>query len=161
MIEPRTGPEAEERAYQEAVIEDRSAGPMGDDLDVAATPAETVGESEPAAPPERDQWEEAGAVTGADAAAALGPEPASEWLGGGERVQRVRALLRAGAVRGAEPARARGWCGCCCWSRRWPPPSGSSRRMRLRARLGLAGASGTPLQLMVTNSDRQTAGQRQ
>ena len=51
MIEPRTGPEAEERAYQEAIIEDQPAGPVSDDLDVTAAPTETIGDSEPAAPP--------------------------------------------------------------------------------------------------------------
>ena len=70
MIEPRTGPEAEERAYQEAVIEDQAAGPVSDDLDVAAAPPETVGDSEPAAPPERDQWPDSEPIDGTEAGTA-------------------------------------------------------------------------------------------
>src|SRR5688572_18561074 len=58
MIEPSTGPEAEERAYQEAMLEEQPVGQVPDDLDVAAAPTETIGDSEPAAPPERDQWPE-------------------------------------------------------------------------------------------------------
>src|SRR5688500_1089329 len=82
VIEPRSGPEAEERAFQETVIADQSS-PLPDDLDVAAAAAETVGESEPAAPPERDQWPEAEAPADPDAAvAAAGAEPAAEWLAG-------------------------------------------------------------------------------
>lgn len=85
MIEPRSGPEAEERAFQETVIADQSA-PVPDDLDVAAAPAETVGESEPAAPPERDQWPDAEASADPEAdAAAPGPEPAADWLAGSEQ----------------------------------------------------------------------------
>ena len=156
MIEPRTGPEAEERAYQEAMIDDQS-GPVADDLDVAAAPAETVGEYEPAAPPERDQWEDTGAVTGAEAAAALQPEPAAEWLGGSGEAQAsefepfyepepvatsrrrmpwlVVVLLLVAALAAA------GW---------FLAPEA------LRARLGLANPSGTPLQVMLINQDRQS-----
>jgi predicted Zn finger-like uncharacterized protein len=156
LIEPRTGPEAEERAYQEAMVGDESAGPVADDLDVAATPAETVGESEPAAPPERDQWEDADAITGAEAAVALQPEPAAEW----------QASTSAGEANEFEPFYE-------------PDPMELPRRRvpwlvwllllvavlaaagwflapeTIRARLGLAGSRGTMLEVMVTNSDRQ------
>ena len=147
MIEPATGPEAEERAYQEAMI---GPGAIADDLDVAAAPAETVGEYEPAAPPERDQWEDSAAP--ADPL----PEHASEWTGGSgeaeagefepfydpEPVEAPRRrlpwlvilLLLVAALAAA------GWF--------LAPES-------IRARLGLAGASGTLLEVMVTNSDRQ------
>ena len=85
VIEPRSGPEAEERAYQEAVIADQ-ASPVPDDLYVAAAPAENVGESEPAAPPERDQWPDSQTPVDAEATTTATPsrEPAAEWLAGGE-----------------------------------------------------------------------------
>ncbi|HVL29307.1 MAG TPA: zinc-ribbon domain-containing protein [Sphingomicrobium sp.] len=82
LIEPRSGPEAEERAYQEAVIADQ-AGPVPDDLDVATAPAETGGEFEPAGPPERDQWPQAEGQ--GDAEGASPPAPAAEWLAGSGR----------------------------------------------------------------------------
>ena len=156
LIEPRTGPEAEERAYQEAMVDDQSAGAVADDLDVAAAPAEIVGESVPAAPPERDQWDEAGTVTGAEAAVALQSEPAAEWQTGASEAEASE----------FEPFYE-------------PDPIESSRRRvpwlvwllllvavlaaagwflapdTIRARLGLAGSSGTMLEVMVTNSDRQ------
>ena len=85
VIEPRTGPEAEERAFQESVIADQSP-PLTDDLDVAAAPAETMGESEPAAPPERDQWPDAEASADPGAVAeAPRMEPAADWLAGSEQ----------------------------------------------------------------------------
>ena len=156
LIEPRTGPEAEERAYQEAMIDEQPTGLVADHFDVAAAPAETVGESEPAAPPERDQWEDTEAVTGAEAAAALGPEPASEWLGGTGEAQasefepfyepepiaepRRRVPILAWLLLLVAVLAAAGW---------FLAPEA------LRARLGLAGTSGTPLEVMVTNSDRQ------
>ena len=155
MIEPASGPEAEERAYMETAIDDQ-AGPVADDPAVAAAPSEATGESEPAAPPERDQWPDSDAVTGAEAAAALGPEPAADWLAGapqaeaeefepffepdaGEAPRRkvpvlVWILLVVAAIAAA------GWF--------LAPES-------IRARLGMAGASGTQLEVMVTNSDRQ------
>jgi predicted Zn finger-like uncharacterized protein len=85
VIEPRSGPEAEERAFQETVIADQTT-PLADDLDVAAAPAETVGESEPAAPPERDQWPDAEAPADPDATSATtGPAPAADWLAGSQQ----------------------------------------------------------------------------
>ena len=154
LIEPRTGPEAEERAYQEAMIDDQAAGPVADDLDVAATPAEMVGESEPAAPPERDQWDVAAGAVGTEAAA----EPlsdAAEWTGGDEaRADEFEPFYEPDPIDGSRrripwlvwllllvaALAAAGW---------FLAPEA------LRARLGLAGASGTPLEVMVTNSDRQ------
>jgi predicted Zn finger-like uncharacterized protein len=162
MIEPRSGPEAEQRAYEEAMIDDQSVGPVPDDLDVAAAPAETIGESEPAAPPERDQWPDSDAVTGAEAAAALRPEPAAEWMAG------------AGATGANADAQAEEFEPFY-----EPEPIDAGRRRvpwlvwlllvvaalavagwflapdSIRARLGLADQSGTPLQLMLTNRDRQ------
>ena len=128
----------------------------GDDADVAAAPAETVGDSEPAAPPERDQWDEGAAVAGGEAAAALNPEPASEWMSGVPQaeIQEFEPFYE------PEPVEASG--------RRVPalvwllllvvalavagwflaPES-------IRERLGLGGAGGSDLELMVTSNDRQ------
>ena len=89
MIEPRTGPEAEERAYQEAMIEDEP-GTVADDSAVDAAAAETVGESEPAHPPERDQWSESDPIVDTEVPAAAAPAPANE--------------NRTGAQPGAQPA---------------------------------------------------------
>jgi predicted Zn finger-like uncharacterized protein len=155
MIEPRSGPEAEERAYQESMIEDE-AGPVADDAEVAAAPPETAGESEPAAPPERDQWADSDTVTGAEAAAALQPEPASSWLSGAEQAdtQEFEPFYE------PEPIDAPGrripvlvWilllvAGLAAAGWFLAPDS-------VRARLGLAGAGASQLEVMVTNSDRQ------
>ena len=155
MIPPSSGPEAEARAYQEAAIEDQ-ASTVADDADVAAAGPETIGESEPAAPPERDQWPDTGLVTGGDAVGAMESQPASDvqpdagqadadefepfyepepieperrpvpWL--------VLLLLLVAALAAA------------AWF--FAPES-------IRERLGLGDAGGTPLEVMVTNSDRQ------
>lgn len=154
MIEPRSGPEAEALAYTAAMTGGEPAEPTGDDLDVAAAPPETVGDSEPAAPPERDQWPEGEA--GAEAATALQPEPASAWesrageSGDGEFEPFYEPEPVAGSRRGVPwlvwllllvaALAAAGWF--------LAPES-------LRERLGLADGAGTPLEVMVTNSDRQ------
>jgi predicted Zn finger-like uncharacterized protein len=154
MIAPSSGPEAEERAFEEAVIENEAAEAVADDLDVAAAPNDTVGESEPAAPPERDQWPDD--VIAADAAAALAPEPASQWIsgaadGGDQEFEPFYEPEPVGAERRRVPwlvwlllvvaaLAAAGWF--------LAPES-------LRARLGLADPAGTRLEVMLTNSDRQ------
>ena len=155
MIEPRTGPEAEERAYLEAAIEDQPAGPVSDDLDVAAAPPETIGDSEPAAPPERDQWPESEAMDGPNAATIRDPA-----LNAGGPARRDAETDEFEPFYEPEPVETA--------SRRVPwlvwllllvaaaavagwflaPES-------IRERLGLAGEGETPLQVMVTNSDRQ------
>jgi predicted Zn finger-like uncharacterized protein len=152
MIAPSSGPEAEERAFEESVIEGEEA--VADDLDVAAAPNETVGESEPAAPPERDQWPDD--VVAADAAAALAPEPASQWMSGaadnGDQefepfyepepavAQRRRVPWLVWLLLLVAVLAAAGWF--------LAPQS-------LRERLGLADPEGTRLEVMLTNSDRQ------
>lgn len=148
LIEPRSGPEAEARAFQEASI--------ADEAEVAATPAETIGDSEPAAPPERDQWAEAEGVTGAEAAAALSPEPASDWLSGADQTSPPEFEPFYDPDPVAEPRRsvpllvwlllmvaalaAAGWF--------FAPDS-------IRERLGLVQSGQTALEVMVTSRDRQ------
>jgi predicted Zn finger-like uncharacterized protein len=153
MIEPRSGPEMEERAYEEAALADEGDS-LADDPDVAAAPPEATGESEPATPPERDQWPDDDAS--AEAAAALRPEPASEWLSGApqagsEEFEPFYEPEPMGAPRRRVPVlawvlllvailAAAGWF--------LAPES-------IRARLGLADGGDSRLEVMVTNSDRQ------
>ena len=155
LIEPRSGPEAEERAYQEAMIDDH-AGTVADEPVVDATAAETVGDSEPAHLPERDQWPVADPLAETEVPAVSGPEPASEWLSGG-RTAHAEEFEPFYEPEPIEAARRRGpWLililllvaamAAAAWY--FAPDS-------LRERLGLGGASGTPLEVMVTNSDRQ------
>ncbi|MCL6683852.1 zinc-ribbon domain-containing protein [Sphingomonas alba] len=155
MIDPSSGPEAEQRAYEEAQLaSDEETAAVADEHEVAAEAADTVGESDPAAPPERDEWAgEEDRVTGAEAAAALGPEPASEWVAGAEQVQEFEPFYEPEPV-GAHKRRvpvlvwillvvailaAAGW---------FLAPDA------VRERLGLA-TGDTDLEVMVTNNDRQ------
>jgi predicted Zn finger-like uncharacterized protein len=145
LIDPGTGPEAEERAYQEATIADEVPDTVADDLDVAAAPTETTGDSEPASPPERDQW------------ATPDPEPETDLAPAAPAEPEAREFEPFFEPDPVEPARRRvpllvwllllvavlavaGWF--------LAPES-------IRTRLGLAGDGGTPLEVMVTNSDRQ------
>jgi predicted Zn finger-like uncharacterized protein len=156
IIEPRGGPESEERAYVAAMVDDGPAEQATNEPDVAVVPTENVGESEPAAPPERDQWPDSDSVTGADAGAAPAPDTVSEWQSGAREAETgefepfyepepveapnrrvpwlVWLLLLVAALAAA------GWF--------LAPDS-------IRERLGLAAGSGTPLKVMVTNNDRQ------
>jgi predicted Zn finger-like uncharacterized protein len=160
LIDPPTGPEAEERAFQEAMIEEGPPETVADDLEVAAAPPETTGDSEPAAPPERDQWPEAVADAGTEPEGAQAPEPASQWLAGAGGNEAEAAAQEFEPFYEPEPVEAQrrripglvwlllavaalavaGW---------FLAPDA------IRARLGLAGDGGTPLEVMVTNSDRQ------
>ena len=155
MMPPSSGPEAEQRAYQEAAI-DGEAETVADDAVVAAAGPETIGESEPAAPPERDQWPDTGLVTDGDAVGAIAAEPAPDVPAG------------AGAADADEfepfydpdpiepERRSVPWLAlllllvaalaAAAWF--FAPDS-------IRERLGLGAAAGTPLEVMVTNSDRQ------
>jgi len=151
MIDPASGPQAEERAFLEAAIDDQS-GPLADDPAVAAAPSETTGDSEPAAPPERDQWPDAGAEA-TDVPAA---EHASQWLSGAPQAgadefepfyepepidaPRRRVPVLAWILLVVAILAAAGWF--------LAPDS-------LRARLGLGATGGSQLEVMVTNSDRQ------
>ena len=159
LIEPRTGPEAEERAYREAMLEDEP-GTIADDPAVDAAAAETVGESEPAHPPERDQWPDSDPAADVEVPAAAAPEPASEWLSGERPRAQTADAEEFEPFYEPEPIdapRRRGpWLilalliiaaiAAAAWY--FAPDS-------LRTRLGLGNAGGTPLEVMVTNSDRQ------
>ena len=155
MIDPGSGPEAEQRAYEEAMIaEDDGSSVVSNEAGVAASAVETETSLEAVEPGDHDQWDQT--VTGGEAAAALSPEPASEWVGGAPKAEAVE----------FEPFYE-------------PEPVAAQRRgipglvwlllivvviavagwflapEALRQRLGLAAVVGTPLEIMVTNSDRQ------
>lgn len=155
MIEPRTGPEAEERAYQEAVLADEGTT-ISDRAEIDSEPEEVETESEPAAPPERDEWPEPNEPPGAEAGPPAAPEPASEWLAGAglaeapefepfyepepmDRPARRMPVLALILLLVAAVAAA-GWF--------LMPES-------IRERLGMANSGAGQLEIMVTNSDRQ------
>lgn len=151
VIDPSSGPEAEQRAYDEAALARESDPVATDEGDAAPL-------SEPAAPPERDEWAggDDDTVTGAQAAAALGPEPASEWLAGAEQVQDQEFE----PFYDPEPVEARGrrvpvlvWIllvvavlAAAGW---FLAPD------TIKAKLGFAGSGDSDLEVMVTNNDRQ------
>ena len=155
IIEPRSGPEAEERAYQEAVIAGE-ADAISDRAAIDSEPEEVLAESEPAAPPERDEWPEPGEAAQAGDGRSFSPAPASEWLAGAgqaeapefepfyepEPVDRPsrRVPLLAWILLLVAVLAAAGWF--------LAPES-------IRERLGLANSGPSRLEIMVTNSDRQ------
>jgi hypothetical protein len=155
MIDPSTGPAAEQRAYEEAMItEDDGSAAVNEAAGAAASPTETESSWEPSEPDERDRGDET--VTGGEAAAALSPEPASEWVGGapsGEAVEfepfydpePVAAQRRGipGLVWLLLIVVAIAVAGWFLAPDAW------------RQKLGLSAVVGTPLEIMVTNSDRQ------
>lgn len=113
---------------------------FADEPEVAAAPPEQVGDYEPAAPPERDEW--APATDAAEPSVGQTPadefEPFYDHEPAEARKRRIPLLvwvlllvaIAAAAVWFLAPA-------------------------ELRQRLGLAGTGETPLEVMVTNSDRQ------
>ena len=157
IIDPNTGPEAEERAYEEAQwASEDDVSTVADYAEVAATPAETVGDSDRASPPERDQWDadDDDGFTGAQAAAALAPEPAPEWVAGADKAEEFEPFYE------PDPVAAKGrrvpilvWIlllvavlAAAGW---FLAPD------TIREKLGLSGGGGTDLEVMVTNNDRQ------
>ena len=157
MIEPRSGPEAEQRAFQESLIANQP-GQVADDLDVAATPPETAGEFEPAAPPERDQWPDAGGPTDPEVATPAAAEPAADWLaGGGEadaRPEEFEPFYEPDSV--DAPRRRVSWV---IWlllvvaalaAAGWFLAPAS-----IRERLGMGGAGNSDLAVMVTDRSRE------
>jgi predicted Zn finger-like uncharacterized protein len=127
---PPVSPEAE----VEAAVDDQ--------LDVAASPPEQIGDSEPAMPPERDQW----APAPEGEAAALDQETAAaddfDPFYDHEPIERPRRRvpLLAWLLLAVAAAAIAFW---------FLAPD------ELRQRLGIAGPGETPLEVMVTNSDRQ------
>jgi predicted Zn finger-like uncharacterized protein len=134
----------------QAPIESFPPAGASDDLDVAATPPEQIGESEPAAPPERDQWppmaggeiDEAGPQ-----AVAVAAEPAEDEFSPfydeePEEPRRRRVPWLVWLLLLVAAAAAAFWF--------LAPPE-------LKERVGIAGLGGeTPLEVMVTTQDWQT-----
>jgi predicted Zn finger-like uncharacterized protein len=139
LIEPRSGPEAEERAYEEATLE---AVSDASGIDQPAVVEETLSEKASSAPPQ-------GAIETTPAAADWREPPVAEdapdmFNPFAEDEFQPRRRGRATAVLIALlviiAAAATFWV--------FAPPA-------LKAKLGLAGVGSTPLQLVTTHMDRQ------
>jgi predicted Zn finger-like uncharacterized protein len=131
LIEPRSGPEAEERAYEEAVVEDRSPDADSEYAPAAEAVAEPVTATEPGAadwrapPGEEAQDDE------------FSPFPAPDEMAPRRRSPILTILLIVVIVAALAAA---------FWF--LAPPE-------IKARLGLAAIGATPLQLVTTHMDRQ------
>jgi len=160
LIEPRTGPEAEERAYVAAMAPEPSVPPEPEfrqepapepepaDYDYEAPPVENdrggrrpalavpVPEPEPEPEPQADEVTDAWRPTRVRDDAEFSPFAEEEPARGGRRLlPLLLGLLLIAALAAA------------FWF--LAPPA-------WKQRLGIAGAGDTPLQLMMTHSDRQT-----
>ena len=89
MIDPGSGPEAEQRAYEEAMIaeDDGSSVVSNQSRELRPSAVEHETSLEAVEPGDHDQWDQT--VTGGEAAAALQPEPASEWVDGAPKAEAV------------------------------------------------------------------------
>jgi predicted Zn finger-like uncharacterized protein len=131
LIEPRSGPEAEERAYEEAVIEDRSPDADAEYAPLAEAPADAVAAPEP----EPADWR---APPGDEAQDdEFSPFPAPDEVAPRRRSPLLTILLIVLIVAALAAA---------FWF--LAPPE-------IKARLGLAAVGTTPLQLVTTHMDRQ------
>ena len=155
IIDPSSGPEAEERAYQEAVLAGE-ANIVSDRAAIDSEPEEVVAESEPAAPPERDEWPEPDETAGVEEVSPTAAEPASVWLAGAGQAETPefepfyepepvdpparRIPVLAWILLLVAALAAAGW---------FLAPEA------VRVRLGLANSGASRLEIMVTNSDRQ------
>ena len=134
-IEPRSGPEAEERAYEEAVIEGDAEAPAGDEATPAQSQSEIADRSAVEAPATAADWNEpphSEAVT----------DMFSPFAENGEiEPRRRRPLLAIFIIALIVIAAAAAF---------WvlAPPD-------LKARLGLGTAGTSPLALVITHRDRQ------
>jgi predicted Zn finger-like uncharacterized protein len=138
LIDPRSGPEAEERAYEEAVVEG-DAEIAADDPANAEAGVSDAGETaavEASSPIRRlrDDWREPpNAEPGADMFSPFAEDGEQPRRRGAGRTILVLILLIIALAAGF-------------WF--FAPPA-------LKARLGLASAGATPLQLVTTHMDRQ------
>jgi predicted Zn finger-like uncharacterized protein len=136
LIEPRSGPEAEQRAYEEAVMEGDAEGPaLGAEPEAATTPpGDQESDSVGPVPPAED-WRE---PPHAEAAADM----FSPFAENGEVEPRRRSPIAVIALIALLIIAA----AVLFWF--FAPPE-------LKARLGLAAAGASPLALVYTHSDRQ------
>ena len=135
LIEPRSGPEAEQRAYEEATLEEaaRTAGEAGEDIETAPGSGDSQFEVEQAAP-EAD-FEEPPQPEAQDDE--FTPFPAPDEVEPQRRNPLVSILIVIAVVIIIAAA---------FWF--LAPPE-------FKARLGLAGVSASPLALVTTHMDRQ------
>ena len=131
LIEPRSGPEAEERAYEEALVEGEAAAPVVEEDSTAAVEGT---ELDQAAAPQED-WKE-------PPEAEASPDMFSPFAADGEVEPKGRSPIATIAIIAliVIVAAALFWF--------FAPPD-------LKAKLGLAAAGATPLQLVTTHMDRQ------
>jgi predicted Zn finger-like uncharacterized protein len=131
LIEPRSGPEAEERAYEEALVEGEGAAPVVEEDSTAAVEGT---ELDQAAAPQED-WKE-------PPEAEASPDMFSPFAADGEVEPKGRSPIATIAIIAliVIVAAALFWF--------FAPPD-------LKAKLGLAAAGATPLQLVTTHMDRQ------
>jgi predicted Zn finger-like uncharacterized protein len=135
LIEPRSGPEAEERAYEEAVIEGETEGPIASTAD-ESVPLNTHAKPEMAEPePVAADWDEP--PTAEAAPDMFSPFAAEDEL---EPRRRSPALTILVLVLLVIVAAAAFW---------FFAPSG------FQAKLGLTTADATPLKIVTTHMDRQ------
>jgi predicted Zn finger-like uncharacterized protein len=129
MVDPRSGPEAEERAYEEAVIESEADAPVEE-----AAPAEPVIVEEPAALAAADWNEPPHAEAAPDM---FSPFAAADEIEPRRRGPFLTILILLLIIVAAAAA---------FWF--FAPPD-------LKARLGLAAGGASPLALVTTHMDRQ------
>jgi predicted Zn finger-like uncharacterized protein len=135
LIEPRSGPEAEERAYEEAVIEGETEGPATSAAD-EPVPENTPAEPEMAEPePAAADWEEP--PTAEAAPDMFSPFAAEDGLEPRRRSPALTILILVLLVIVAAAA---------FWS--FAP-------VGLKAKLGLTAADATSLKIVTTHMDRQ------
>jgi len=139
LIEPRSGPEAEERAYEEASVDAREAPTAEAPLEDAAEPS-SITEPEPAdsemlAPPPQETWT-------APPQAEAQPDDFRPYAAADEEAPRRRSPLLAILLIVALVI----IIAAAFWF--LAPPD-------LKAKLGLAGMGTTPLALVTTHMDRQ------
>jgi predicted Zn finger-like uncharacterized protein len=135
LIDPRSGPEAEERAYEEAVIEGDAEAPTVENFPVPETPAPTeeAAPAEAAAVPE--DWNE-------PPHAEADPDMFSPFAEANDLQPRKRGPLTTILVLALIVIAA----AAAFWF--FAPPD-------LKAKLGIASAGASPLALVTTHMDRQ------
>jgi hypothetical protein len=133
MIDPRSGPEAEERAYEEAMVEEVPVEPSSD-MAESAEIEPTESEQKLAA---SEDWNEP-----PHAEAEAGPDMFSPFAADGEVESKKRSPVATITIIALVVIIA----AALFWF--FAPPD-------LKAKLGLAGAGATPLQLVTTHMDRQ------
>jgi predicted Zn finger-like uncharacterized protein len=131
MIEPRSGPEAEERAYEEAVIEGEAVAPAVDESPTIAP--ETAADDGPV--PTTADWN-------APPTAEAAPDVFSPFADDGETVPRRRSALGTILMVLAIVVIV----AALFWF--FAPPA-------LKAKLGIASADATPLTVVMSHMDRQ------